>query len=71
LDALIQREIPDHSRASAFARAETLLQLSWVAGGFVGIALPLVPRLGLGVAAAILVGFSIWVLSAVRRPAVS
>jgi hypothetical protein len=71
LDALIQREIPDHTRASAFARSETLLQLSWVAGGFVGIALPLVPRLGLGVAAAILVGFSIWVLSAVRRPAVS
>ena len=68
LDALIQREIPDHTRASAFARSETLLQLSWVIGGFIGIALPLVPRLGLGVAAAILVAFSVWVLTAARRP---
>ncbi len=69
LDALIQREIPDRARASAFARSETLLQLSWVVGGFVGISLPLVPRLGLGVAAAILVAFSVWVLTAARRPA--
>jgi hypothetical protein len=67
LDALIQREIPDHTRASAFARSETLLQLSWVVGGFLGIALPLVPQLGLGVAAAILVAWSAWVLSATRR----
>ena len=67
LDALIQREIPDHTRASAFARSETLLQLSWVLGGFIGIALPLVPQLGLGVAAGILVAWSAWVLTAVRR----
>ena len=67
LDALIQREIPDHTRASAFARSETLLQLSWVVGGLIGIALPLVPQLGLGVAATILVAWSAWVLSAVRR----
>lgn len=67
LDALIQREIPDHTRASAFARSETLLQLSWVVGGLIGIALPLVPQLSLGVAATILVAWSAWVLSAVRR----
>ena len=54
LDALIQSDVPERSRSSAFARSETLLQLSWVVGGFVGIALPLVPRLGLGVAAGIL-----------------
>jgi MFS family permease len=54
LDALIQREVPERTRTSAFARSETLLQLSWVVGGFIGIALPLVPRLGLGVAAGIL-----------------
>ncbi len=69
LDALIQREVHEHTRASAFARAETLLQLSWVAGGLLGIALPLIPSLGLGVAAAFLVGWSTWALSALRRNA--
>ena len=67
LDALIQREIPDHTRSSAFARSETLLQLSWVVGGFIGIALPLVPQIGLGVAAGILVAWCGWVLSGLRR----
>ncbi|MDX6298992.1 MAG: hypothetical protein QOF53_206 [Nocardioidaceae bacterium] len=66
LDALIQRDIPERTRASTFARSETLLQLSWVIGGFIGIALPLVPRLGLGVAAAILLAWSAWVLAGVR-----
>jgi hypothetical protein len=70
LDALIQREVPEHTRASAFARSETLLQLAWVLGGLIGIALPLVPRVGLGVAAAILAACSFWVLAGVRaRPA--
>ncbi|HEU4515250.1 MAG TPA: MFS transporter [Nocardioidaceae bacterium] len=58
LDALIQRDVPERTRTSAFARSETLLQLSWVVGGFIGIALPLVPELGLGVAAGILVLWS-------------
>jgi hypothetical protein len=55
-----------------FARSETLLQLSWVVGGFLGIVLPLVPRLGLGVAAAALFAVTVWVVAAVRagRPAV-
>jgi MFS transporter len=67
LDALIQREIPERRRAGTFARSETLLQLSWVVGGFIGIALPLVPQVGLGVLAAILVAWSVWTLAAVRR----
>jgi hypothetical protein len=66
LDALIQRDIPETRRSATFARSETVLQLSWVVGGLVGIALPLVPRLGLGVAAAILVAWSVWTLSGVR-----
>ena len=33
LDAIIQREVPESLRASAFARSETLLQLAWVVGG--------------------------------------
>ena len=67
LDALIQREVPERTRAGTFARSETLLQLSWVLGGFIGILLPLVPQVGFGVASAILVAWSAWVLSAVRR----
>jgi MFS family permease len=55
LDALIQRDIPEQVRTSAFARSETLLQLSWVVGGGLGIALPLRGDLGLGAAAAGLV----------------
>ena len=38
-------------RASAFARSETLLQLAWVVGGGLGIALPSNGRLGFAVAA--------------------
>lgn len=53
LDALIQRDVPELVRTSAFARSETLLQMSWVVGGAVGIALPLNGTLGLSVGAAI------------------
>ena len=52
LDALIQREVPEEVRTSVFARSETVLQLSWVLGGGLGIVLPLMPRLGLGICAA-------------------
>lgn len=71
LDATIQRDVPESYRTSAFARSETLLQLSWVIGGFVGIAIPLeiagnvVPKLGLGVLAGITTGWAAFVL--VRR----
>ncbi|MBO9521696.1 MAG: MFS transporter [Nocardioidaceae bacterium] len=74
LDATIQRDVPESYRTSAFARSETLLQLAWVVGGFIGIALPLeinghaVPRLGLGVLAAITVGWTLFVLLRRRTP---
>ncbi|MGH3331264.1 MAG: MFS transporter [Nocardioidaceae bacterium] len=64
LDAIVQREVPERTRTSAFARAETLLQLSWVVGGFIGIAVPLVPQVGLGIAAGILVVWTGFVLRA-------
>ena len=50
LDATIQGGVPRHVQASAFARSDTTVQLAWVIGGFVGIAMPLIPRLGLSVA---------------------
>ena len=37
LDSVIQHELPEASRASAFGLSETVLQLSWVAGGVVGL----------------------------------
>ena len=67
LDSLIQRDVPELTRASAFARSETLLQLSWVLGGFVGIALPLIPRVGLGVGAAMLLAITAWVVMTLRE----
>jgi len=63
LDSTIQRDVPERVRTSAFARSDTTLQLAWVLGGFVGIALPLMPRLGLGVATAVLVSWGIFVLA--------
>jgi MFS family permease len=54
LDAIIQREVPERLRASAFARSETVLQLAWVVGGGLGIALPPTGWLGFTVAAALL-----------------
>ncbi len=63
LDATIQRDIPHRVQASAFARSDTTLQLAWVIGGFVGIAMPLdPPRLGLGVATVVIAAWSVWVL---------
>jgi hypothetical protein len=55
LDATLQRDFADNVRGQAFARSETVLQLAWVAGGGVGLALPLRGSYGLGFAAAALV----------------
>ncbi len=54
LDALIQRDVPEEVRTSAFSRSETTLQLAWVVGGAIGIALPLHGVLGMAVAAAVI-----------------
>jgi sugar phosphate permease len=73
LDATVQRDVPESHRTSAFARSETLLQLSWVIGGFLGIAVPLeiaghvLPKLGLGTLAALTVGWTAFVLVRRRR----
>lgn len=56
LDALVQSDIGETVRTSVFAWAETLLQIAWVMGGGLGIALPLIPQLGFGIIAGLLVG---------------
>ena len=53
LDALIQRDMPEEFRTSAFARSETLMQMSWVVGGGLAMALPLNGRFGMAVAACV------------------
>ncbi len=40
LDAVIQEDLPEESRASAFGRSETVLQMAWCFGGAVGLLLP-------------------------------
>jgi hypothetical protein len=68
LDAIIQREVPDAMRASAFARSETLLQLAWVVGGGLGVALPSNGTLGFAVSAGLLVVAFALTLLGRRRP---
>ncbi|MEO7752949.1 MAG: MFS transporter [Terracoccus sp.] len=55
-DALVQREVQEHVRASVFAWSETMLQVLWVVGGALGIILPLNPQIGFPVCAAALLG---------------
>jgi MFS family permease len=62
LDSLIQREVPELVRTSVFARSETLLQLSWVIGGFLGVFMPPIAKLGLFIVAAVLVAWLVFVL---------
>ncbi len=68
LDATIQRDVPERVQSSAFARSDTTLQLAWVIGGFIGIAMPLMPHLGLGIAAAVLGAWFVFVMSTRPQP---
>jgi hypothetical protein len=40
LDSVIQRDVSETMRSSAFGRSETFLQLAWVLGAAIGVALP-------------------------------
>jgi hypothetical protein len=72
VDAVIQRRLPDETRASAFAHSETLLQLAFVTGGAIGI-IPFAGPWGLLVAAVGMavattrVGLWLWSLRAKPR----
>jgi hypothetical protein len=69
LDATIQRRVGDDVRTTVFGRSETVLQLSWVVGGGIGIVLPTRPEVGFGLAAAVLVGALFAVAAMSRRQA--
>jgi MFS family permease len=66
LDSVIQRDAVEHVRTSAFARSETVLQLSWVLGGFLAIVLPSNGSLGLTLGSAVLVAVLFATIKAVR-----
>ncbi len=63
LDSTIQRDVHERVQTSAFARSDTMLQLAWVIGGFCGIAMPLMPHLGLSVACGVLAVWAAFVLA--------
>ena len=55
LDAVIQRDVHESTRNSAFARSETALQLAWVLGGALGL-VPMAGRLGFTLCAIAIAG---------------
>jgi MFS family permease len=68
LDSIVQREIGEEIRSSTLAVSETLHQLSWVAGGLLGVGLSVTANgtIGLSVAAVAL-GVALFALIASRR----
>jgi hypothetical protein len=71
LDALIQRDVGEEVRTSMFARSETLLQLSWVIGGLIGIGLftaDVSAPLGMVITAVILLAWLSFVMARVLNP---
>jgi hypothetical protein len=59
LDASLQQDLPEESIASGFGRSETVLQLSWVLGGAMGVLLPTELSVGFSVVTVVLVlGFT-------------
>jgi hypothetical protein len=69
LDSILQREIPEDTRASAFAFSETVSQLALVAGGLIGLLFSLTGSglAGLTFAAACLAVALVWLVAQRRR----
>jgi MFS family permease len=67
LDAMIQRDVHEDVRSSAFARSETRLQLAWVVGGGFGTALPLRGDVGFGIASGVMIALTLQLLTKARE----
>jgi len=69
LDSILQREIPEEKRSSAFAFSETVHQLALVGGGLIGLLFSLTGSgfAGLTIAAAGLALALVWLLATRRR----
>jgi MFS family permease len=66
LDAVIQRDVAEDTRNSAFARSETALQLSWVVGGAFGL-LPMPGWLGFALGALFIIAALVSETASLRR----
>jgi MFS family permease len=66
LDAMIQRDVDEDVRSSAFARSETRLQLAWVIGGGLGTALPLRGDVGFGIASGVMMALTLQLITKAR-----
>jgi hypothetical protein len=55
LDASLQDDLPEESRASAFGRSESTLQLAWVLGGALGVLLSTDLWVGFSVVGSVLI----------------
>jgi hypothetical protein len=63
LDAVIQRDVAESQRSSAFARSETFLQLAWVLGAAIAVLLPSENgSLGFWIAGAVVGGATVLIL---------
>jgi hypothetical protein len=71
LDSIVQREISEDVRSSAFAVSETLHQLSWVAGGLLGLLVSMLNngQAGLAITAGFLAVALIYMLARRHRHA--
>jgi MFS family permease len=69
LDAIIQRDVDESLRSSAFARSETFLQLAWVFGATVALLLP-AKNGGLGFVIAACVTVAVAIFLGLRERAV-
>jgi MFS family permease len=66
LDATIQEKVRERRRTSVFGRSETLIQVSWVVGGGLGVLLPIDATVGMGVVAGLLTVWLVLVLNGAR-----
>nr|WP_269813524.1 MFS transporter [Ornithinimicrobium sediminis] len=66
LDATIQEKVHERRRTSVFGRSETLIQVSWVVGGGLGVLLPIDATVGMGVVAGLLTVWLVVVLNGAR-----
>jgi hypothetical protein len=68
-DSIVQREISEDVRSSAFSVSETLHQLSWVAGGLAGLLVSMLNngQAGLGITAAFLAAVLVYLVARRRQ----
>jgi len=67
-DSLVQRDAPDANHGRSFSRFEARFQIAWVVGAFVPVVVPVPPRLGAAVVAAMAAFALVSFVAGRRRP---